>query len=148
MTPKRQQHIASSVLELHLALPIFWKACSWMKVMKVFSNLGNSQKSLLCELITIDGLVRLKSCIGSVQILWIGLFSRGLIFTHFHFIRGILKFAHYEFLWVETPFNNYSSRAMKAKPPLLQHTSLVCFHDCYYTYKRCHYAREIRNAWI
>ena len=41
------------------------------------------------------GLTMLTFCI-----LWISLFSRGSIFAHFHFktIRGILKFAHLEFL--------------------------------------------------
>ena len=35
-----------------------------------------------------------------VKILWIALFSRGSIFAHIYFktIRGILKFAHLEFL--------------------------------------------------
>ena len=33
-------------------------------------------------------------------LLWFGLFTRGLILTHFHFktIRSILKFANFEFL--------------------------------------------------
>ena len=35
-----------------------------------------------------------------IDLLWIGLFSHGIIFMHFHFktIRGILKFTHLEFL--------------------------------------------------
>ena len=38
-----------------------------------------------------------KSSIRAIRLLWNGLFSRGLIFMHFHFkiIHGILKFMHF-----------------------------------------------------
>ena len=70
----------------------------------VISQLDNLRKNdELCDFtVKAEGkAIRVSRAVArlcTLKILWFALFSRGLIFTHFHFksIRGILKFAHFE----------------------------------------------------